>query len=301
MRECYLNIDRKGREMVNHGSPSFPCACYHTSSHQVDVAWHWHEEFELIYLNSGTVRCSAGDRRFLLHGGEAAFINAGVPHTLFQRLGEPYDEHDIVFHARLVYGEVGSVFYDKYLLPLLRCTALPGFKLSPEIPWQKEAISHLRLAVSCLLEKRDLYELSVRSALSAFLGLLWKENQNVIGPAALKPPASRERVQKMLDYFHSHYQDPVTLDELSAQANICKRECQRVFKSVLGLTPSQYFEQYRLSLSVSLLLNTRESIIDISGKCGFQSPSYFTKVFHKRYGLTPTEFRASQAAPPASS
>lgn len=200
MRECYVNIDRKGREMVNHGSPSFPCACYHTSSHQVDVAWHWHEEFELIYLNSGTVRCSAGDRRFLLHSGEAAFINAGVPHTLFQRLGEPYDEHDIVFHARL-----------------------------------------------------------------------------------------------------SHYQDPVTLDELSAQANICKRECQRVFKSVLGLTPSQYFEQYRLSLSVSLLLNTRESIIDISGKCGFQSPSYFTKVFHKRYGLTPTEFRASQAAPPASS
>ena len=74
-----------------------------------------------------------------------------------------------------------------------------------------------------------------------------------------------------------------------------------LFKSVLGLTPSQYFEQYRLSLSVSLLLNTRESIIDISGKCGFQSPSYFTKVFHKRYGLTPTEFRASQAAPPASS
>lgn len=294
VKECFMKIDSEGRELVSHGSPSFPCACYHTTSRQGDVPWHWHQEFEVIYINSGTVRCSAGDRRFLLQEGDAVFINSGVPHALFQRLGNSYDEHDIVFHPRLVYGEVGSVFYDKYLLPLLRCSALPGLKLSPEISWQKEAILLFRQAISCFLEEQELFELSLRNALSSFCGIIWKENQNIIGPAALKPPASMDRVQKMLDYFHAHYQDPISLDELSAQASICKRECQRIFKSVLGLTPSQYFEQYRLSMSVSLLLGTDESIIDISGKCGFQSPSYFTKLFRKRYGITPSRFRAAQ-------
>ena len=78
---------------------------------------------------------------------------------------------------------------------------------------------------------------------------------------------------------------------------LCKRECQRIFKTVLGLTPSQYFEQYRLSIAVSLLLNTQESIMEISGACGFQSPSYFAKLFRNRYGMTPSRFRTSQTAP----
>ena len=297
IKECSMKIDPKGKELARHGSPSFPCACYHTTSRRGDVSWHWHEEMEVIYMNKGSVQCAVGDRRFLLCEGDAVFINSGIPHALFQRRGDSYDEHDIVFHPRLIYGEMGSVYYEKYLLPLLRCSALPGQKLSAEIPWQKEAAFQIRRAVSCFLEEESLPEFVVRDALSALCGLLWKEHQDKIKPAVLKPPASMERMQKMLDYFHSHYQEPVTLEDLSSQVNLCKRECQRIFKTVLGLTPSQYFEQYRLSIAVSLLLNTQESIMEISGACGFQSPSYFAKLFRNRYGMTPSRFRTSQTAP----
>ena len=101
-----IRVDEKGRELLNHGSLAFPCAWYYSGANQGDVPWHWHEEIELVYLSRGTLQCSVGNQRFLLCAGDALFINTGIPHAFFEEPGIPYEESDIVFHPRLIYGDV---------------------------------------------------------------------------------------------------------------------------------------------------------------------------------------------------
>lgn len=291
---CFMRVDEKGRELKNHGDLSFPCACYYSGSNQGNVPWHWHEEMELILVTKGKVQCAAGNLRFTLYEGDAFFVNTGIPHAVFQLSNSSYEESDIVFHARLVYGDIGSVFYNKYVAPLMQCNALSCFRFQQDIFWQKKAISFLEEAICACTEKGALYEFSVSNSLSQFLSILWQNQQEKILLTKQKPPILLERLKVMLDYIHLNYHHPITLETLACQANICKRECQRIFKAELGMAPTQYFEQYRLAAAVSLLSQSENNILEIGEACGFNSASYFTMKFQKRYGLTPSAFRASR-------
>ena len=287
-----VRVDEKGRELQNHGNLAFPCAWYCSGPNQGDVPWHWHEEIEMVYLSKGTLQCAVGNRRFPLRKGEALFINTGIPHAFFEESGIPYEESDIVFHPRLIYGDVGSIFYEKYILPLMRCPSMAGFAFRKDLDWQREAALSIKEAVTVCRTKPELYEFTVREALTNVFTLLLRHNSGELQQTEARSSFLMERVKRMLDYFHSHYQESISVEQLAKQANICKRECQRDFKKVLGLTPTQYFEQYRLAMSLRLLTESSCSIIEIVDQCGFQSPSYFTKLFREKYGVTPTAFRS---------
>lgn len=287
-----VRVDEKGRELQNHGNLAFPCAWYCSGPNQGDVPWHWHEEIELVYLSKGTLQCAVGNRRFPLRKGEALFINTGIPHAFFEESGIPYEESDIVFHPRLIYGDVGSIFYEKYMLPLMRCPSMAGFAFRKDLDWQREAALSIKEAVTVCRTKPELYEFTVREALTNVFTLLLRHNSGELQQTEARSSFLMERVKRMLDHFHSHYQESISVEQLAKQANICKRECQRDFKKVLGLTPTQYFEQYRLAMSLRLLTESSCSIIEIADQCGFQSPSYFTKLFREKYGVTPTAFRS---------
>lgn len=290
-RQCFLQVDENGRELQPHGSKPFPCTCYSSGINHGNVPWHWHEDIEILYVTKGCVQGAVGSKRFLLTQGDAIFVNAGIPHAYFQLPDTEYEEYDIVFHPRLLYGDVASVYHEKYLAPLMKCTALSGFQFSQKIPWERDALHSIQEAIFSCHHKNDLYEFTVRNELSKVCALLWQHIREQSLIMKQTPSIAIERTKQMLDYFHLHYQETVTLEALAQQANICKRECQRTFRSILGLSPTQYFEQYRLSMSVHLLKDSHDSITEIAGKCGFQSPSYFTKLFREKYGVTPSAFR----------
>ena len=65
----------------------------------------------------------------------------------------------------------------------------------------------------------------------------------------------------------------------------------RLFKEELGLTFIEYLTKIRIDAAKRLLLETNMTVSEISDLVGYQDPSYFTKVFKKREGVTPTQFR----------
>ena len=67
-----VSIDQQGRELVEHGTPLFPVACYHDNISEAEVPWHWHDELEVLIVETGTSRVSVNGadysksgRRFL--------------------------------------------------------------------------------------------------------------------------------------------------------------------------------------------------------------------------------------------
>ena len=112
---------------------------------------------------------------------------------------------------------------------------------------------------------------------------------------ALPQPSFSDRaVQKdMVHFIYEHYQEKITLADISAAGKVSRSKCCSLFKIYMGSSPIDFVNDYRLEVSRSLLQYTDTSVADIAFNCGFTSQSYFTKLFSRTFHMTPTEFRTS--------
>ena len=100
-----------------------------------------------------------------------------------------------------------------------------------------------------------------------------------------------QRVKAVLSFIHAHYGEHICIDDMAKASAISRTECFRCFQTVLGKSPVEYLTEYRLSMATTMLVNSERTLSEISNLCGFNSPSYFGKLFRKRCGLSPKKYR----------
>ncbi|MBW2408556.1 MAG: AraC family transcriptional regulator [Deltaproteobacteria bacterium] len=101
------------------------------------------------------------------------------------------------------------------------------------------------------------------------------------------------RLNRTIDYIHSHSHEDLNLDRLADVACFSKYHFHRIFKAILGETANEYVQRIRLEKALSqLILNKFKSITEIALDCGFSSSQNFARSFKARYGITPTHVRA---------
>ncbi|MEY8353848.1 AraC family transcriptional regulator [Lachnospiraceae bacterium 54-53] len=280
------------RETKAHGSVFFPAACYSVDFSDVSVSWHWHSELELIMVEKGRSKLCVGARQFQLKEGDGAFVNADILHT-----ASAADEkqgallHSIVFHPRLVGGTEDSIYWEKYLEPLLNNVEYSVQLLSGNIDWQKDILDRIRRAWIEIAEDKHGYEFRVRNELSEILLQLSDRQQQGIITIPQKVRRNEQRLKQMLKYIQDHYFETIFLNDIAEAAAVSKSECLRCFREILGITPLRYVNQYRLLVAAQNLAETDRQISEIGDGCGFTEMGYFAAQFKKKYGMTPTEYR----------
>lgn len=286
-----VSTDRRGRELIAHGTPLFPAACYHDDIRDTAVPWHWHDELEALVVETGTARVSVNGADHLVRQGEGLLINAGVLHGVWPEGRGACVLRSVVFHPRLVGGSVDSIIWQKYLEPLLSDPCRPCVYFPQEQEWERTASSAIQEAWQACVSEAEGFELVVRERLSRLVFLLSK-----YCPAAEKRPSEKAlrdgaRIKLMLQYIQEHYSGEVTLAQIARSAILSENECLRCFRSMIGCTPIQYVKQVRIQKAAELLASTDRRISDIGEACGFQEMSYFAKTFRELKGCTPGEFR----------
>ena len=140
------------------------------------------------------------------------------------------------------------------------------------------------------------YEIQVRTELSNIFCVLNKLQKKIEETHPLQMPnyLLEKRVQVLLDYIHTHYNDKITIEELARTASISKTEVLRSFKIIVGMSPINYLNSYRLQRAAHMLIDTNKSIQEIAEDCGFNDNSYFSKLFKKKYSITPHDYRLPQ-------
>jgi len=98
--------------------------------------------------------------------------------------------------------------------------------------------------------------------------------------------------QKILDYLNQNYRKKITLDEVGRIAFFSPVYCDAVFKEDTGATIIDYVLTLRIEESKKLLLNDNSDIKEIAESVGFHSSNYFSRVFKKRVGCSPSSYRA---------
>lgn len=104
-----------------------------------------------------------------------------------------------------------------------------------------------------------------------------------------------EGVSEALRFIEDNITEELTIEEISEKAMISPFYFQKGFAMLCGYTVGEYIRLRRLALAGSELIATKEKIIDIAIKYGYDSPDSFTKAFSRLHGVTPTAVRKDGA------
>ena len=253
---------------------------------------HWHPDFEFAVLVSGSLDFYINGIHLLMEAGDGIFINSNNMHTAKQRTGcSGAVIKGVAFPTSLFVNNMSSMMYKKYFEPIVN-TPVQGI-IIPKGTIYAEKLTKSMLDIHKLTTEDFGKELSYLSILSE----LWRENLAYIfknKSELLEHKINRkneERAKKILSYIHENYSEPLTVDLLAKHANISRSECFRCFKHFTNKNPIEYINEYRLGNAAKLLMESGLSVTEVGVACGFNSSSYFGKIFKEIYGVSPKQYR----------
>lgn len=100
-----------------------------------------------------------------------------------------------------------------------------------------------------------------------------------------------EEIDKATMFFNEHYNEDIRIDEYAEAHNMSTSWFIRNFKQYTGSTPMQYILSIRIYNAEALLKNPQYNITEIANIVGYDNPLYFSRIFKKVKGLSPSEYR----------
>ena len=282
--------DENMMETIQHGSKGYPFHFYYDNLELFDfhcIEWHWHTEFEFVYVETGTVYFGISDKQFALSEGQGVFINSKILHRYFSQ-GNAIVPNFVLMPYFIAAQD--SLIYQKYVLPIM-ASPMDYQIFSSDIPWQAQALSLMREMIAAQENASDV-EL-VNSYLIQKIWHILFQNTDVehMGKKENYSASSQARLQLMMQYIHQKFAYNISLSDIADQAKVSKSTALNLFQRYLGISPVTYLVNYRLQEAAKLLASTEKKVTVISKDTGFDSVDYFCKAFKKYYKLTPTEYR----------
>lgn len=303
-----MNTDLQAEQAANPYTPvpvdgfEFPVAAAFIRLSQLSmhiIPWHWHEEVEFIMIHSGITRIKLPNETLLLSPGDGMFITQNLLHSI-----HPYEQEDcslftLKFHPVFLFGYGQTSMSAKYLTPVLSSPSLQYMVLKKENPTQARMLRLVGKTIDCCIAKNFGYELETKS----YLCKLWNHLLSFVPlPSdATTFPSSQSaadsvRIKEALLFIEARYMEPLTLEEIASAIHVSKSECCRCFQRSLGITPFEYLMKYRIFESTRKIMQgdaAADSIADLAASVGFNSTSYYNKVFKRYLNCTPTEYKKS--------
>ena len=277
-------------EHAPRGTFDFPIELYYVDpSHpRYEMPFHWHMEHELILVLQGVLRLSVEGEAFELAPGDCMLIADGAIHG-----GTP----EGCIYECLVFD------LERFLAGTTTCGQRAALltegeaRLEGKFPAGTQAAAIVSRLFQAMETERPGYELTT-------MGLLWQLwgellGQRLLGAAEPGPPRDIRRAQavkNVLRRIRSSYGQPLTLEDLAAEAALEPKYFCRVFRQITGRTPINYLNYYRVECAAELLCTTQGSITDIALECGFGDVSYFSRMFRRYKGQTPGQYRRAHLA-----
>ena len=272
-------------------TPLSPHDCFTVFSRdktEFDFPLHCHDEFELNYIKgaSGAKRI-VGYHMAEIEDHELVFVGGNLPHAWFTHHfnGSRIHEITVQFHSNLFddsFLNRNQLSHIKSLLERSAQGILFSLETIQRIAPRLEFLSANRGFNSVLELMSILQEL----ALSPGMQLLSRAT-----PVEGSPDLRSRRLEKAFAFIRNNYDRDISLQDVADTVNMPAVSFSRFIKKRTGRTFIESLNDIRLGHATRLLINTTFTIAEISYHCGFNNLSYFNRVFKRRNGCTPSEFR----------
>ena len=260
---------------------------------QNTVGLHAHDFHELVLVVAGEGRHITPAESYTLSAGDIFLIKPGNPHGYAV-------EHDFALYNILYFPE-------KLKLPLFDLANEPGFRaffeLEPELRRQFGFRKHFRLGKTpleelALIVERMRHELDSADpghefrAVSLFMRLIERISRLCSSSALYRENDELFRLSEVVSFLDRHRREPLTVKALSERAAMSPATLNRAFRRAVGKSPLNYLNDLRLSEAELLLRdNPKLPVATVASECGFADSNYFSRLFKKRNGCTPRDYR----------
>lgn len=251
----------------------------------LEFYWHHHPEYELTYKINISGKRIVGDSYEQFKPGDLVLIGPDLPHTWVtdkkNKSNASCDFVVIQFSNSLLNSFSGLGDFDSINRLLQNCKNGLAFKNSTPF---KEAI--LSLPTKNGIEK-------ITTFLS-LLGQLAKQKGRKLASAEYDSSQAKNqeyRINKVCSYLEQNFSKPISINDAAAIVNISPSAFCKFFKRATGKTFSDYLNDIRIGYACYQLIETDKLISTIARNAGFESLTYFNRVFIRKKNTTPRQFR----------
>ena len=230
-------------------------------------------DYQLLYIAKGRGHFYFGGKERVVTEGNMVLYRPNQP-QIYYYYAEDKTE---VYWVHFTGSEVQSIL-KAYGLPENENVFYAG--ISSDYQWAyRQMIQELQL---CRHNYEELLSLMLRQIfikLNRYVAE--KESSSVI----------RDEIERAAHYFNENYSSRINIDEYAASRHMSACWFIRSFRQVLKVTPMQYILSLRMANAVSLLETEGYNISEIAEAVGYDNPLYFSRLFHRHMGVSPTEYR----------
>lgn len=254
---------------------------------------HCHNFFHLLYVSSGESKITINGHEYKTSSGDIFIFKPLVYHGIKSDYRNPLETLEIKF---LVEEDDSNDFSfsnlpqrinmkdNKIIRPLLQEIVKEAVNKQP---FFKELLS--------ILLKRVLVEILRVECCNGMYSNIINDYPNardtITNDVSNEKLYNQQIIGKALAYIQKNYHKKISLTELSDLCYISHVHLCRIFNKALGCPPIQYINNFRLIKVRQLLLDTELSITDIANNTGFESIHYLSRIFTKKFRMSPTEYR----------
>lgn len=258
---------RSGRAAIDVDSVALPAFGLSDEHAPGEAAPHAHAKHQLLYAERGTLELTADGARWLLPPERAAWIGAGVEHSV---------KWLSAVSLRTVYFARGAA-----LVPGARCAVFTAVPLAREMiawamHWGPERASEGRA------------ESAFFAALAALAGT-WAES-----PLPFSLPVARsQELARALEHVLARLGEDVDVAQTARAAGVSERTLARRFQDETGMGFRAFVGKARMLRAMALLAAPGARVTDVALAVGFESPAAFTRAFEAFAGERPKDYRRS--------
>ena len=258
---------------------------------EFDFPIHQHEIFELNFV-AGASGCRrvVGDSTEVIGDLDLVLITSpDLEHVWEQHECKSDDIHEVTVQFRLDFDAPTSPFKTNPYKSIYRM--LIRAKRGLAFPTKAILLVYHRIVRLSSIEEGFL---AVQELFSILYELSKFDDARELATssfAKVEVDSDSRRILKVKNYIDDHYKEEMNLELLASHAGMTPTAFSRYFKLRTGKNLSEYIVDIRLGHAARLLVDTTDSVSEICWATGFNTLSNFNRLFLKRKGCTPTEFR----------
>ena len=248
---------------------------------------HFHNclEIGICHTDSGILAFEGGCR-MAYHAGDVTIIPRHVPHTTCSAKGTKslwsylfVDINSLLAGLQSAEGESGIAAPDK---------------ISHQYLYNREQSPRIHFLANALMEEMSKRRNNWQEVFKSLLLVLYYEmcRSDIKLP---KQTGERRRrsfvLTPVLEYIHENYMAPMSMQELADICHLSETHFRRIFLSIMGTSPLNFINSFRINQACVLLKTTDKSILQIAESVGIHSISNFNRIFTATMRVSPKEYR----------
>ncbi len=265
---------------------SFTIRDFSKEVHDGSPQWHFHPEYEIVYISNGRGRRHIANHISTYKNGDLIFLGPNLPHYGFtEELEEDHQELVVQIREDFLGPEFWTLPEVKPIRSLFE-RAKAGISFRGYTRRKAGRLLNRMLQEEGFQRLISLFELFQMLADSKEYELL-----QVSGFGLEVNTRDFDRMQTIYRFIHTRFQEDIHLPEVAQLINMTVPAFARYFKRITQRTFTQFVNEVRIANACNLLEHSDLTVSTIAHESGFNNLSYFNKQFRSHTGITPKEYR----------